>query len=83
MGVVDAYLVGMPLAILVYDLPEEQDEFEEAQRASRYAAALNAFCNKLRGTIKHGELADEEHVIYERVREWLADACEQYDVETL
>lgn len=73
----------MPLAILVYDLPEEQAEFEQAQQANRYAAALAASFEKLREKIKYGELTDEQSTIYEQVREWLADACEQYDVDIL
>jgi hypothetical protein len=73
----------MPLALLVYDLPEEREEFEQAQRSGRYQAALGTLFNKLRDKIRYAEIPDEERALYERVQEWLSDACDQYDVEVL
>ena len=71
----------MPLAVLVYDLPEEQEEFEQAQRAWRAEAALDTFRSKLREKIKYAEIPDAERELYEQVREWLAEACDQYSLE--
>lgn len=56
-------------AILKYNLPEEQEEFEMANKGWKYRSALSEYDNYLRSKIKYDDsLSDEQFKIYQDVR---------------
>lgn len=71
----------MPFAIMVYNLPEEQEEFNEARDAGRYRSALGDVWNKVRSKLKYEELPEGHGEVYEQVRSWLVEACDEWEVE--
>jgi hypothetical protein len=58
-------------AILKFNLPEENEEFEMASQASKLYYAVSEFDNFLRNKIKHSDLTDEQYNVYESVRQEL------------
>ena len=71
----------MPLAIVVFDLPEEQDDFDQALKAGAYRCALGDVWNKIRSKLKYEELPPGHGDVYEQVRSWLVEACDEWEVE--
>jgi len=72
----------MPLMVLIYDAETEREEFEEvAIRSPRYRLALSDLYQKLRSKLKHEEISDTEATVYEQVRDWLAEACTEHEIE--
>lgn len=71
----------MPIAILVYGLPDEQEDFDEARRAGAVRGAWGDVWNKVRSKLKYEELSDEQAAAYEQVRSWFAEACETWEVD--
>lgn len=71
----------MPLAILVFDLPEDDAEHQLALQGQRMFAVLHELDNRLRSKIKHGDLTDEQSAPYQEVRNWLFEACEDEGVD--
>ena len=61
-------------AILEFNLPEEQEEFELARNGSKLSCAISDFQDWLRAQIKHGNYDDEQMAVFERVREKFFDA---------
>lgn len=56
-------------AILEFNLPEEQDEFNYACNGLKYCSALSNIDSFLRSKIKYDEtLTDEQYKVYEDVR---------------
>jgi hypothetical protein len=56
-------------AILKFNLPEEQEEFEIANKGWKFRSALSEYDNYLRGKIKYDEnLTDEQYKVYDEVR---------------
>ena len=55
-------------AILEFNLPDDQTEFDMAVKAGTAFAALNEFGTYLRNSIKHGNLQDEWSAAFEEVR---------------
>jgi hypothetical protein len=59
-------------AILEFNLPEDQEYYEEAYNGTKYSIALFEFDQYLRTQIKYNEqLTDEQYKVYEEVREKL------------
>jgi len=58
-------------AQLIFNLPEEQEEFEMASNAIKYSIVLSDIDNYLRSKIKYTDLTDEQYKVYEEVREQL------------
>jgi len=58
-------------AILEFNLPEENEEFESASNGWKYKSLLCEFDNFLRNKIKYEDLKDEDYEIYNNVREQL------------
>lgn len=71
----------MPLAIVVFSLPTEQEEYEEILRAPGYRAALGEVWNRLRQKLKYEEISEAELEPYEKVRAWIVDACQEQEIE--
>jgi hypothetical protein len=56
-------------AILKFNLPEEQEEFDIANKGWKFRSVLLEYDNYLRDKIKYDEqLTDEQYKIYEEVR---------------
>lgn len=60
-------------AILEFNLPEESNEFELAQKGIDYSIILSELDNWLRNKLKYEELSEEEYTIYEGVRNKLLE----------
>lgn len=72
----------MPKAILEFNLPEEQEEFNMVSKAVSYSIALSDMDNYLRGKIKYGseEMTEEAYAIYEEIRKQLWEIMNDNDV---
>ena len=55
-------------ATLEFNLPEEIEEFETANKAPSYKSTIDKMDEYLRVELKHGNYSDEEAIILERVR---------------
>lgn len=56
-------------AILKFNLPEEQEEFEIANKGWKFRLALSAYDQHLRSKLKYDEsLTDEQYKVYEEAR---------------
>jgi hypothetical protein len=51
----------MSYGVLKFRLPDELDEFEQAQKAGAYIARIEDFRNYLRSLAKYGEMTEIEH----------------------
>lgn len=58
-------------AYLIFNLPEEREQFHYAQKGIDYAMALDEVDNHLRNRLKYEELSDEVHEALEQVRNLL------------
>lgn len=58
-------------AVLEFNLPEENLEFEMCSNGSKAYCVLSEYDNWLRAKIKYEELSDLEYEIYEKCREEL------------
>jgi hypothetical protein len=67
--------------LLKFDLPEDQQEAEEAQKAGDYQGALFDFSQHLRSKLKHGELSPVEFQVYEEIREKFWEILRDWEVE--
>jgi hypothetical protein len=57
-------------ATLEFNLPEDQEYYEEASNGTKYSIALFEFDQYLRTQVKYNEqLTDEQYKVYEEVRE--------------
>lgn len=71
----------MPLAVLIFNLPAEQEEYDEMTHACDVRAAWGDVWTKVRSKLKYEEISDEQATAYEQVRAWFAEACDEYGVE--
>lgn len=53
---------------LEFQLPEEQEDFETAQKGWHYRIIIEELDNYLRSKIKYSELTEEQHAIYDEIR---------------
>lgn len=60
-------------AILEFTLPEEQEEFEHAQKGWQYLGQIEEFDNWLRGQLKYCELDEKTAAAYELCRKKLRE----------
>ena len=67
----------MPIATLKYKLPEEADEFKQAQKAGDYACAIHDFSQWLRQKYKYESV---ETISLEEVRKQFYEILEEWDV---
>jgi hypothetical protein len=68
-------------AILEFNLPEEQDEFEMAQSGGKYNVVLFDVMNDIRSKLKYENLTENEDKIYESVRDMIMRYLDQYGVK--
>ena len=71
----------MPKAMLKFDLPEEQSEFNCAISGSDYKAVLEEVLQMLRSKIKYNDdLSPEQRETYAQVREWIFDLVRDFNI---
>jgi hypothetical protein len=64
-------------AILEFNLPEENDDFQAALNGHNYKSAIWDFDQLLRSEMKYKELSDETYQAYKWCREELRKILEQ------
>jgi hypothetical protein len=64
-------------AILEFDLPEDQDDFQSAINGNNYKSAIWNFDQLLRSEMKYKELSDETYKAYEWCRKELRKILEE------
>jgi hypothetical protein len=63
---------------LVFNLPEDREEFEHAIKAIQYLSIIDEMDNYLRGKIKYGELPEAQENIYQEIRDKLWELKNEY-----
>ena len=73
----------MPRAVYEFKLPEEQEEFEEFQKAPSYRRALSDIWEKVRSKKKYetDRLSEGELKAYNQVYDWIGTLCSELDIE--
>lgn len=71
----------MPKVIIEFNLPEENEEFKTATKATDMSLVLWDFSQHLRSKIKYGDLPEAEYAIYEAIREKFHEILNDYNVE--
>ena len=66
------------IKILVYDIPEEEGEFEAANDGVKWMSAMNDLDQYLRSKIKYSDVAPHE---YHEIRGELHSILENYNLE--
>lgn len=66
---------------LIFKLPEENEEFELAQKAGDYAIVLHEMDNWLRAKIKYEELPEEQEKIFQEVRDKLREFTQERNLD--
>lgn len=73
----------MPKATLTFNLPEERDEFNTANKAVDMSIVLSEFDNYLRGILKYGSeryKTKKELLVVEELRTKLNELRTEYEV---
>ena len=65
------------IKILVYDIPDEEGEFEAANDGVKWMSAMNDLDQYLRGLIKYQDAGKD----YEEIRDELHSILENYNLE--
>jgi hypothetical protein len=68
--------ISMPKVTMEFNLPEETEEFKDAQEGSALLGAIQEFDNQLRGIVKYGgepEYTEAQIEIYDKVRDMLRE----------
>lgn len=71
----------MPEAILKYRLPEENEEFKQAQNAWKYKQALEEIAEYLRQDLKYKELKGKERETIERISNYFYKSINEWGIE--
>jgi hypothetical protein len=64
-------------AVLEFDLPEDQNDFQAAINGNNYKSAIWNFDQLLRSEMKYKELSDETYKAYKYCREELRKILEE------
>lgn len=67
-------------AILEFNLPEDQEALQDAQKGSDWKFAVDDLFNYLRNETKHADHSDEEYAVFDKVREKMAEILEERDL---
>ena len=70
----------MPKAILEFNLPEEQAEFDLAVAGGKLSSVLEDIRNAIRSALKHGDLNAGETKAYEAVQTCLFESVNDNEV---
>jgi molecular chaperone GrpE (heat shock protein) len=67
-------------AKLTFELPEEQEEFNDAVNGNAFKAVLWELDQYMRSQIKHGELTDDVHEKVQEIRDELHSILSNYNL---
>jgi hypothetical protein len=67
-------------AILEFDLPDDQDEFTMATKASKYWVALWDISQRYRSKLKHEQLSESEYLLIEAERDAFFEILEGHGI---
>jgi len=65
---------------MVFNLPEEESEMNDALQGGRAKAVLSEFDQRMRQIVKYEEHPDEVAKMAEDLRTTLREMCEEYEV---
>lgn len=68
-------------ATIEFNLPEENEEFNNAINGVKYKIIVQDIMNNLRSKLKYEELKEEEYDLYEKLREEFFDIIGSYDID--
>jgi hypothetical protein len=71
----------MPKGQLIYDLPEEQDEFDDACKAGYYRSACSTFDGELRSHLKHNSHPKWDDATVEEIRQIFHNLMADYGIQ--
>ena len=63
-------------ASLEFNLPEDQNEFDDAVNATKYIAALHDIKNHVRSVWKYGELSDDTYKVVDEIYKHICDVAD-------
>ena len=72
----------MPKGMLTFDLPEEEEQFREAQAGPEWKYLVLDILSHLRTQINHNELSQERLAAFEEVRELIWHSIEDRKLKT-
>jgi hypothetical protein len=58
----------MPKISMIFNLPEDKDEYAAAYNGQKYLTVLDELDNFLRSKIKYQDLSEEQYEIYSSIR---------------
>jgi hypothetical protein len=67
----------MPTATLSFRLPEEEDDFREAQEAAQWKHLITDITSHIRTQLKHVEMPAEKYVALEEIRDLIWASIEE------
>lgn len=68
-------------AILKFDLPEDNDSFQNAVNGDRWSFLVNDTLQYIRGELKYNnELTEEQAVFLEKLRETIIEKMHEYNL---
>jgi hypothetical protein len=67
-------------AILKFDLPEEQEEFNDAVNGNAFKAVIWELDQYMRSQLKHGDLPDNVHEKVQEIRDQLHSILDDNNV---
>jgi hypothetical protein len=73
----------MPVIVMRFRLPDEQDDFEQARMAPKYASALSDFYQWTRNRHKHGGEAKDPQHAYDECFEEFMRLCREHGFDPL
>lgn len=66
----------MARGTLVYKLPEEIEEFKDAQDGTEWKSLMLDILNHLRGQLKYAEIPNEKRATYEEIHQLIWNSIE-------
>jgi len=67
-------------AFIKFELPEEQEAFDESIDGPKAFSVIRDLDSYLRGKIKYHELTEEQETIYQEVRDTLGELVEDRNI---
>lgn len=68
-------------AVLEFNLPEEQDDFDTASNGWKYRSIIHDIDNFLRNKMKYEELPEEQYTAYDKVRSELWNLINEHTLD--
>lgn len=67
----------MPTGTISFNLPEEEEEFRDAQAASQWKMLICDLTSHIRTQLKHGSISGEKYVALEEIRDLIWASIEE------